>query len=109
MTLLDVYFEEYIAIVNHLLTVKIPEESKDPLVKENSIFVSKEVLFSLFSKNPYKKNTDKLICWNKLHLIDSDEGRLTQKVYIDNGPRVRRIVINRKTFELISSLKEKEV
>lgn len=109
MKLLDVYFEEYAAIVRHLLTFKDKNDCKDPIVKEGFIFISKELLFSLFSKNPYEKNTDKLTTWNKLHLIDSDEGRYTQKVYIGKGPRVRRIVINRKTFEFISKLKEKEI
>lgn len=109
---MDVYLKEYIALVNHLLDEKNENEEKKEgklIIKEDVIFIRKELLFKFFSKNPYEKNTDKLATWSKLHLIDRELGSLSKKVYVGENKRCRMIVINRKTFEYIVYLMEKEV
>jgi len=107
--LLEVYLKEYIALVNHFLEGKSEDLENGLKIKEDVIYIRKELLFKYFSKNPYEKNQDKLLNWSKLHLIERESGSLSKKVYLGENKRVRMIVINRKTFECIVNLMEKEV
>lgn len=108
MKLLDVYLKEYIAIVSHLIDASKEDLGNKLKVKDDVIYIRKEFLFEYFSKNPYEKNAEKLSTWSKLNLIEREEGRLTKKVYLGQNSRVRMIVINRKTYELIVKLMQKE-
>ncbi|WP_026884273.1 hypothetical protein [Clostridium akagii] len=78
-------------------------------INKDVIHIRKEILFEYFSKKPYEKNADKLSNWSKLHLINTDSGRLTKKVYVGENKRDRMIVIDRKMFNLISNMLEKNV
>ena len=109
MMLLGRYIKEYIEIVSDLLNKK-EENLNDKLkIKDDVIYIRKEFLFEYFSKNPYEKNADKLSNWSKLHLIDTETGRLTKKVYVGENIRSRMVVIDRKMLNLISNMIEKDV
>ena len=112
MNVLEVCFKEYIAIINHLLQNenKIEEkEEKKVIIKEDFIYIRKEILFEYFSENPFKKNADKLSIWAEFNLIDRETKCLSKRVYIGDNKRSRMIVINRKRFNLASDLMESKV
>ncbi len=108
MNFFEVYFEEYIAIINDLLE-KNEIKDENLKIKQDVIYIKKEFLFEYFSKNPYEKNADKLSNWSKLHLIDTETGRLTKKVYVGENTCSRMVVINRQMFNLISNMMKKKV
>ena len=109
MKLLDVYLKEYIAIVGHLLNINEKDYENKIRIKDDVIYIKKDFLYDYFSKNPYEKDKDKLSTWGKLHLIEREAGSLSKKVYMGENKRTRMIVINRKTFEVILNLMQKEV
>lgn len=112
MNVFEVCFEEYIAIINNLLQDenKIEEKKeKKVIIKDNFIYIRKEILFEYFSKNPFKKNADKLSIWGEFNLIDRETKCLSKRVYIGDNKRSRMIVINRKRFNLASDLMESKL
>lgn len=68
------YIAEFVAICDFL-------KSKSTLMKRGYYIVEREELEAMLNKNKYAPAKDKLKSWKKLRWIETDEERLTKRIY----------------------------
>lgn len=96
---LSTYEKEFMAIVRHLIS------KGGPIQRDNSVYVSKDDLFKLYSRNAYQTPDGKLRIWRGLHWIETDSGRLTRRVSV-GGKMQPMVKINREVYETMTQLQE---
>lgn len=95
--LIILWVEEYTGIYRLL------EKREDIIVKDNAIWVHKNVLLGLLKKYAFATPVEKLQTWKRLKWIDTDREHLTSRISV-NGKRLRLIKIPKAIPEELERL-----
>lgn len=100
MRLVDMYIEEFIAICDFLRKSQIK-------AAKGFYIINKKDLEELLNKNKYNTSQDKLKIWKRLNWIETDQDRLTKRIYNTNtGKYDSCIKISIMIYETLKLLKE---
>lgn len=111
MNFLDAYLKEYVAIINHIIKNFDAYDKNELMIKDDVIYIKKDILFDMFEKSKYeKKPLKKLKTWASLNWIQKEKNRYTKKVYDPVEKKQNRMIaIDQNTFHMITELLNKEL
>lgn len=95
--LIDLVFQEYFAIVDHLKNTIPPSENK--------IIVNSHLFYAFLDKNLYIKRNQKLEIYRQLNLISCNSKGFSSVIYDKELKKSKRkIILNLSTYETIKNL-----
>lgn len=96
--MIDYYIREYIAICDYLNKINAKSTLEHLIVK-------KDFLVELLDKNKFDTAQNKLKIWKRLHWIDSDQDRLTKRIYDPEAKKyVAYIKIYKQVYDVLKDL-----
>lgn len=89
---------EFLAVCDYLVR-------KGTKVHKGYLLIEKEAVCSLLDKNRYETAANKLKCWKEMGWIDTEENRLTKRIYVGELKKYLPYVkINLQCYECMSRL-----
>jgi hypothetical protein len=94
MTKLEIYVREFTGIVSAI------RRGEKGIVKGDFLFVSREILSVMLSKNDYDTVENKLKFWRDVHWIFAEDEHLTCKIVVEKQ-RVRMFKISLSAYQAL--------